>query len=948
MSKRQRIKLSFLVLSVAMLTRVDVVLAQENIRTPQGLRPENVALPSSRLLPLPPKATPRRGTSNVHRSRVRGGHTTSRRVPVRNSKSKVFTRKTSPKSVKPSQTIRRYPAVVHKPKPASAPKAPVAPPAQPTPEVPPAQNSPNPVAGRLPSHWQATVLDHPSSAPPIPLPPPLSPGVLGQEAGNLLSTPSQGSSPQNSGNVPNAGNASGKLSSEALKTSQDRVLLPVSSAVGIAAYRSGTHFIVVFDNPDQLNTSALHGDGIFSTLTANNVPGATIIQLQVPDTRRLFLSHQDEGWVLGDKPPPGDYYSNRHTITPRIFHGGLLYPMRRPGRVLSIDDPVSHQRLLVGTTQLDDGGLLDFRKGSGYDIWPSLEGVVVPVYSPQVGMRATPYGPLLTNALGPIDDLYKAVYANKVDQDWLGLQKLPLIGLQKRLYDAFIDAVDSDPGQRFEKRHEEAKAAFSLGAFIEARGILTVALEDDPEEGLRPDVGFLLSASELLSGRVDDAALLGSQWPEDAQRATQLWRGLYFMEKGGHEVESAHMLAQDFARLSNYPLPVRDIIEPLAAEQIARYGKDEDFPALENLSEGDPYQLAKAFVLLRKNHRINALQIFNTLSLSRDPIVAEKAFEQKTLLDMSDKALTPLTAANKFASLLPDARLAGREKIVRLLQANAYMRAKKWGAALSALDEAQNSPEPHDEPMLGVMLFQNLAQIARGNDHGDTRENTIRNAAMLRGHLSMVPQGNMKGEILVAYGRMLLDLGLFNEARMAFSSALPMLDQAKEMHTLAAIGLANSYLAEDNLPQANSVLAEADTSSMSPEMKAMKRRMQARVDYKAGEPGHALFLLKNDMSDDSLDFRARLHENRGEWKRAVAIVRRMVETNIPPKGDLDSQKQLLALRLASDASSANDRGTMLWLTQLVGSRVNEGESGRVFQLLTRNVLGKEKPSTGDL
>ncbi len=781
----------------------------------------------------------------------------------------------------------------------------------------------------LPAPWKATVLDVPLP-PPAPAPAPTA--GKGRKPGQKVGQPA------NSGTV--AGGNGGAVSPPA--TSPNRVLIPVPARMGLAAFRSGDSFIIVVDNAEPMDTSALRGDGIFSTLTVTTLPGATLLQLKLPDTREFFLSQQAEGWVLGDKPPPGNVYGDRRVINPLVADGGILYPMRRPGRVLSITDPASGKKLFVGTSTTDDGGILSFRHGDGYDVWPTTEGVVVAASSPDVGLRATPEGALLTSAVSPLPDSKVAVYANTVDLDWLGLQKLPDDQLEARLHKSLLAAADSDPAQRFAARLEEARAAFSVGAFLEARGILTVALEDDPEEAVRPEVSFLLAASELLSGNMDGAFLLEGPWPDNEQRATQVWRGLYLAAKGGHEAEAAHLLARDFTRLDNYPNSVRSVLLPFAAEQIGRYGSEEDLTVLDKLPKGSVYRLAAAFRDLRTGKRAPAYDVFNTLSTDPDPVVAEKALEQKTSLDMSDGKLTPLAAAEMFNSLMPDARLAGREATVRLLQADAYMRARKWPEALATLDMVKDTPEQVSEPVLSPMLFQTLAAVASEVVKDTDRDAILHGAAMLRAHLSALQPGTKKGEILMAYGKMLLGLGLADEAQEAFSDAVPMLD-SPELKALAGQGLAESYIALKDLPGATDVLQRTDDPDLPDDMKASRRRLQARIDLARGDQTSALGLLNGDTFSDSLDMTARIHESRGEWAAAVANVRKMAEADIPPEGPLSATQQTLALRLASDASQASDEATLAWLAKLVGDRKMDGESGRVFRLLTQ--VGGTTPAT---
>lgn len=777
----------------------------------------------------------------------------------------------------------------------------------------------------LPAPWKATVLD-------VPLSPPDS---APQTAGKGRKPGQKAGLPGGSGSGV-AGAGTGPIHVPATSTS--RVLIPLSPRMGLAAFRSGDSFVIVVDNAEPMDTSALRGDGVFSTLTVTTLPGATLLQVKLPDTREFFLSQQAEGWVLGDKPPPGNVYGDRRVINPVMADGGILYPMRKPGRVLSITDPASGQKLFVGTSTTDDGGILSFRHGEGYDVWPTTEGVVVAANSPDVGLRATPDGALLTSGENQIPDSKVAVYANTVDLDWLGLQKLPDEQLEARLHKALLAAADSDPAQRFAARLEEARAAFGVGAFLEARGILTVALEDDPEEAARPEVSFLLAASELLSGNMDGAFLLEGPWPDNEQRATQVWRGLYLAFKGGHE--AAHLLARDFTRLDNYPTSVRSVLLPFAAEQIGRYGTAEDLSVLDRLPAGSAYKLATAFRDLRTGRRAQAYDAFNALSVDRDPVVAEKALEQKISLDMSDGKLTPVAAAEMFNGLMPDARLAGREATVRLLQADAYMRARKWPEALATLDMVKDTPEQVSEPVLSPMLFQTLAAVASEVVKDTDRDSILHGAAMLRAHLADLQPGTKKGEILMAYGKMLLGLGLADEAQEAFSDAVPMLD-SPELKALAGQGLAESYIALKDLASATDVLQRTDSPDLPEDMKASRRRLQARITLAKGDQTAALALLNGDSFSDSLDMAARIHESRGEWPAAVASVRKMAEAEIPPQGPLSASQQTLALRLASDASQASDAQTLAWLGQLVGDRNMDGESGRVFRLLTQ--VGGPKP-----
>lgn len=778
----------------------------------------------------------------------------------------------------------------------------------------------NVVIHGLPGSWQATVLDRPPAPPP--------PVAQSATAGAGKLAPGVPPQPLTAEQVAAAASVAPQT-----PVSVSRVLIPISARVGLAAFRSGNRFLIVVDNVEPLDTSALRGDGLFSTLTVDTLPDATLIQVYLPDTRNLYLSQQAEGWVLGDKPPPGNAYGNRRILIPQTDDAGVLYPMRKPGRVLAIKDPVSGQKLLVGTSAFDDGGVLSFRKGQGYDVWPSVEGVVVSPNAPDITMKATARGALLMREGKPLLDEGVAIYANDVDSEWLGLNNLSDLAMEKQFQATQLAAADSSPADRFARRLDAARAAFSNGDALQARAILTVALQDDPEESARPDVRFLLAAAELLCGNMDGASLLDEPWPEAERRATQLWRGLYDASIGGQNADAAHTLALDFKRIESYPSNIRAVLLPFAAEHIGRYGTPQDMAALDGLPAEPVYDLAKAFKALRTGKRKEAIDTFQKLETNRDPVIAEKALEQTTALQLSDGKITPEKAADKFESLLLDARLAGREAMLRLLQADAYIRARKWSDALTALAQAKAYAPKGMDTVMSSMLSQILLNIARDSTGESNHDALLHDAAMLRAHMAELPTGPQKAEVVLAYGKLLMSLDLPDQAQQAFSDAIPMFDKP-DLRALAGNALATAYLDQKQPALAANILTRTDDPALSDDVRAARHHIQARVALESGDQTTALGLLGADQAAVSLDMSAHIHENKGEWAAAVADLRRMAETDLPPKGTLTPAQQFLALRIASDASQAGDKETLSWLLARIGSRSLDGDTGRVFGLLT--------------
>ncbi|WP_077396148.1 ATP-binding protein [Bombella intestini] len=726
-------------------------------------------------------------------------------------------------------------------------------------------------------------------------------------------------------------------------SSRNRVLLPVPEQMGIAAYQSGDRFIILVDARQPMDVSALHGDGIFSRLGVTTLPDLTMISLPVPDTRQLYLSQQSDGWVLGDQPPPGMDYTDRPEITPQPRGNGLLFPMRRPGRVFSIKDPASGTPLVVGTTALDDGGLLSLRKGKDYDVWPSLEGVVIAQHEPpQVVMRAIMQGDLLQRADDrPLADMDRAVYASDVDLNWLGLKHLTASQAQERYRQALVAAADSSPKDRFRKRLEAAQAALGVGAFPDARAIMDVALEDDPEEAFRPDIRFFLAATDLLTGQMNAAAQLVQEWPEQAMRATKLWQGLYEALSGEKASDATRLLARDMPRLLNYPEPLRSSLLPVAAELIARRGTPEEREALNHLPEDSKFRFIQAVRALRDGDEKKATSLLEALSVDHDPVIAEKAMEEGVALSFRDGHLSAEKAARQYASLLPDARLSGRDGIVNMLRAGADIRAHQWEPAIQALDQARQAPPPHDEARMQALLSAALSGVVQGLSepagagHKVTPQDEatlLHEAALLRAHMPDLPASAKKGDLLLAYGKLLGRLGLDEQAGDAMSTAIPMMKNPQDK-AAAGDALAENEIRRGLFDKASDILASTGNTSLPAQETARRTRLMASMAAASGKPEVALYLLGADQDPQAADMRVHIHENREEWSPAITDLRSMAEQLLPPQGELTVDQQLLALRFASDASRAGDAGALEWIRNRVGDRPFEGDAGRMFRLL---------------
>lgn len=782
------------------------------------------------------------------------------------------------------------------------------------------QISGNDLVRGLPQSWRATLLDTPalpSSASHVVDRNTTRNSVSGQDTAGLA-----------------AASRTGEISATSM-VSQERVLLPIPAKAGIAAFESGDRFIIIVDNAIPMDTTAIHGDGIFSSLSVSLLPDATMIQMRRPDTRQIFLSQQSDGWVLGLTPPIDVPQRDRRTINPLVVKNGVLYPMRRSGRVLAVSDPASGARLLVGTSLLDDGGIATMRRTPSYDVWPTNEGVVVSARDADINLYAVPSGLLLNRDGHRMTDDGQAVYANDVDLRWLALQNRDDVGLRQRFHDAFFAAADSSPATRFDLRIKEAQAAFSMGAFPEARGILSVALMDDPEEIARPEVRFLAAATALMNGDLDDASALDGPWPEGQQRAVQLWRALYLAQTDESNDHSVHRLVLDLDRLKSYPTDLRDTLLPIATEAIARGATASDLPVLNKLPQASPFQLARALANTRLGKTDAARRIFDRLKTDRDPVIAEKAVESEITLDHMQGRLTPQQTIHSLDSIILDARLAGRETAVRLAQAEAFLQIGDWQNAVLMID--QGVPPGHPSRHMSqrsAILIKSLKGLAELPTSGLDHQQALRNAALLKAHIPQLPAGFEQANLQVAYGKLLLSIGLTDDGTRAIETAIPALDGP---NTKAAAGLALAQAAIQRKDAAGGLqaLSTTDDDALSPEIRAQRDVAKAEIALLNGNTSQSLDILKNAQTTSARLITIRTFENQGDWASATREFRVIAQDDLPVKGELSDAQRDLALRFASDASRAGDTSALRWLSNRVGNRMLSDSRSRLFSVLTQ-------------
>lgn len=874
----------------------------------------------------------------------------------------------------------------------------------------------SPLTSKLPSSWKAIILDKP---------------VIPKKQHDTAQNSNNGNSDRQGGNNSGA-NSSGtetKTSSGAGGTNgtsgpqagtsgnvaisqASTILIPVSPDVGIAAWQSGRSFFILLDTHKEMDLSALRGIELFSGLSLKHLSGATLITIPLPEhlpkplskdgkpamqgqSPRLYLAQKTDGWLLSDERPEEAVYRERRVINPRKVglessltgsrkarksgqEDSILYPMRRPGRVVALKDPETGRALLVGTSHYDDGGTVADRQAPFYDLLRSEEGVVIAPKSRDIFMQPAANGDVVSSLKWEAAPKSPYLYATEIDYDWLGLRDDTLLQAKHRYGQALIRIADARPGDDFADRLDLARAAFSMGGFLEARSVLSVALADNPDDGNSSSAQFLGLVTELLVGHFHEAVPLAmdrDDWSDAQKREILVWRALYWVMTNQKQEEAARILARDFNRMRNTPLLLRDLVMPVAAWTVARYGSAAEFASLLPLPESDPYKLARVLETLKetdpalqsvsfrktsddkslspeqarkqakkrerekalekrreedqKRRRQEAYTSLHELTLSHDLRVSEQAYEALYQADIADKldSKTANEVLNHLSSLIFDGRMIGREREIRQLQAEAFIKLGKWNEALTAIDQSGLFPEDRL-----VLVLGSLAAEALSPEASSGQAQLLTTAASISAHLPHFADDDRKAVLLLAQGRILLQLSLPEEAREAFSTALG-LAKTDEDKAQAENGVAQSWLAQKNPDQALSILQNSRFSGLSHPVQTERHDLLAEGFLQKGDDVAALGLLDALNDRKSLLLKASIFEKKQKWDVAIGLLRQILEQEAL-QAPLNREQEDLILRLANDAHRSHDVLALSWLWQFVGDKPMDSQTEKLFLLLT--------------
>ena len=693
------------------------------------------------------------------------------------------------------------------------------------------------------------------------------------------------------------------------------VLMVADPGVGAASFRRGDRGLVVFD------ARAVGSQPDWPDATVQEGQDSTALSVPLAPGEALVLRRAAAGWQITVADGPAASPGIALTAAP----DGLRMAMERPGRVVTIVDPVTGQAFLVGTANPAAGsgpGNQAVRRAPAYAIVPTWQGVAVEPYSDQVDLRPTTTGFVLKGpALSPVADAVIATAGPFTRRYDFAAQPVP--ALQLRLQAQITAAAAAPVRSRSADRMAAAQTMLSLGLATEAMGVLSLVAAEDPAAAATAEHAGLSAIAALLAGRSAEAMALDDGRLDGTDEMT-LWRGVRDAMR-----DTDPGAGQDLPRLlplaDAYPAALRDRLRPLIVEAAIATGQDDLVKAA--LASDDPsLAYARAMLRERAGDTDAALAMLDTVSVGRDQLAQVRAGARAAELRLRTGAITPAQAADTTERLAAAWRGDARESRLRLRAAELRTMAGAFRPALELLRDTERLFPEQQSVVRSAMAAVFAAMLAHPQ-----AVPPLDLVTMASEFVGLLPVGTGDGvPALLADKLVALDLP---------ARAAPVLGQlmaaAAPGPVRAGIGLRLAQLEFEagTLPAAQAALDGSAVPDLPAMLTEQRGLVQARLTSARGDLAGAVTGLQALGTVAADDLRATLLERAADWRGSLLALSDLAGRVVPATGPLTEVMQDIVLRQATSAVQANDAAVLADLRRRHGPRL-AGARADLFRVLT--------------
>ncbi len=728
--------------------------------------------------------------------------------------------------------------------------------------------------------------------------------------------------------------------------------LPFSPGTGFAVLRRGERLWLVADEPRPIDLRPLRGHPVFGGAEVAITPNATVIRIPASVEDVLRLEQLDRGVRVQLTRPT---VLARSTIGVEVLQEGgrtgLRLAAQGANRIVSLSDPDTGERLLVGTLAGRDGGLGVGRAYPEFSLLPTQRGVAILAWSENVTLRVADDGFRVSAALRAREGLSITAATDGVDLSLATRAPtrsfdFPVLSPEaqaERLRLLRGEVAAAAPLARSRPRLLLAETMLAAGLGMEAFSLLAKAAEDDPVLTANTRWIVLAGAAGLLAGRLDEARrLLGDARLETSDELT-LWRAWLAHEEGTSPVETAPSFAAAAPLLPAYPQMLARRIAPAAAEAMLEGGQIEVADALlQRLGAWPELLLARAMLEEMRGRIDEALAAYARLDALWDRRQRARGLVRWIELALREQKIGAPEAAARIEPLLYAWRGDAWERALRIRAAELRAAAGDWPGAISLLREtATLFPEGLAE--VNGRLAEAFAALFR-DGAADTLP-PIQAIALFEENADLLPPGPAGDEMVARLAERLVALDLTQRAAATLARLMERQPERGLDRARTGLRLARLLLGDGDAAGALAALAASEPHRPPPALAAERAVLRARALAATGARQDALAMLRDIDSPAALEARADIAFAEGDWTETTEALAALLRGTLPPgERDIDLARRRLILRTAVAASLASDNATLRWLNESYGAAMSQGALSEPFRLLIADPVRNE----GDL
>ena len=709
-----------------------------------------------------------------------------------------------------------------------------------------------------------------------------------------------------------------------------RAPLPFGPDVGAAAFFRAGEVWLVFDKSNLVDVNSLRATPAFATASVQALPTGVLLRLPLQESQTWSLQRGERGWsvVFGSKP-------QEKFLLPIMRAQRLVFPFQNVGNIVNIPDSLTGQTLQVATIRQADAGVPLAYASPVYNVLPSLTGVVTEPLSDHVEMHATPEGVVIESDAKPwlAPKEYQSGAEATILTRRFDFPAMPIPSLLRRLQSQIADEGVAPAHDRLAARKLAAQTMLALGLGPEAQSMLHLAELDDPRAAHDPDVEGLMGIAALLSNRPDEAE--GLLDPElDGTDEILLWRAALDASRDGGSCKAAALFAATKSLILAYPMALRNRLLPLAADTMACGGAVAAVDDLISKLPNDPaLALARAKRLEAKGDVGGAVSLYDGLALSPDRLLSARAATRAVELRLASHFISPAQAADELERHFLDWRGDDRERNLRLQVVNLRAEAGQWQAAFSLLKET-GTLFPENAGQIRGRTAELVTDLLRSNRAKPVPPLDL--VTLARNNLDL-SSAELPDELKSVLADQMISLELPAQAEPLLQDMLVKTPSSVDRATLGT-RLASVRADLGDCSGADVALNESNFTYLPPALSEQRVLIAAHCRVQQHDVAGAMSVLAGTETTATLDLKAKLLADAGDWRGSEAALTSLVNHVVPATGPLDPKQQDMVLRLAMAEARAKDEEGAQELYKKYGARVTSPRDS-VVQLFTHVAIG---------